>query len=70
MNLKEYRKYLNFSQSKMGEKLGVSNVTYGQWETGKRRMSATTILRFVETFDCIVTIKRGGEISFDLEKKL
>lgn len=67
-SLKEYRtEVLRLSQSEMGERLGVTGVTYGQWETGRRTPSATTLQKMAETFQVVITIKKDG-IYFTPEK--
>lgn len=60
-SLKEYRTdVLRLSQSEMGDRLGVTGVTYGQWETGKRVPSGSTLQKMAEEFEVIITIKADG----------
>lgn len=68
MKLIEYRKSLGLSQDEMGQRLGVTSVTYGQWETGKRTPSGTTLMKMTETFQVVVTI-RGGVVFFTPESE-
>lgn len=64
MTLQQYRNHVGLSQKEIGQRLGVTAVTYGQWETGKRTPSGTTLMRIAQAFGATVHILPGEGIFF------
>ena len=68
MKLKELRTAQNLNQKELAEKLGYSQNTISQWESGKRSMDADTLARIADFFgvttDAVlgrpITVKRSG----------
>lgn len=56
-SLKNYRTTLGLSQEEMGDRLEVTKQTYGQWETGKRIPSGSTLMKMTEEFKVVISIK-------------
>ena len=62
--IKQARKKKGLTQSELGELMGITAVTVGQWETGKRIPKEETIERISEALDIDLTyrVKRGSPI--------
>ncbi len=50
-NLKKLRKHLGFNQTKMADKLGISQTHWANIETGKRNLTSENILILKEVFN-------------------
>ncbi|MBL7190610.1 helix-turn-helix transcriptional regulator [bacterium] len=59
IKLKFWRKKLGFSQNKLASKSGVSPVTIGQIETGKRKARMSTQQKLVEGLDLTMSQFQG-----------
>lgn len=62
--IKQARKKKGLTQAELGELMGITAVTVGQWETGKRIPKDETIERISEALDIDLTyrVKRGSPI--------
>lgn len=50
--IKELRKQKKFTQSELGEKLGLHQMTISRYEKGEIQMPAESITKLCEIFDC------------------
>ena len=61
MRIKEIRKGLGISQTKLGEFCGVTKSTISQYENGKREPDIATLKRIAAAFGCSVDYLLGGD---------
>ena len=52
MRLRERRESLKISQIELAEKIGVTQNTISQWETGSRRPNIDMLVKLTEVFGC------------------
>lgn len=52
MRLRERRESLKISQIELAEKVGVTQNTISQWETGSRRPNIDMLVKLTEVFGC------------------
>ena len=52
MRLREHRESLKISQIELAEKVGVTQNTISQWETGTRRPNIEMLVKLTEVFGC------------------
>ena len=63
MKLKELRTAQNLNQKELAEKLGYSQNTISQWESGKRSMDADTLARIADYFGVTTDTVLGRPVS-------
>lgn len=63
MKLKELRTAQNLNQKELAEKLGYSQNTISQWESGKRSMDADTLARIADFFGVTTDAVLGRPIT-------
>lgn len=51
-NLKSYRARAGFTQEKMSEILGITRITYCDYETNPQKVKVETLQRIAEVLDC------------------
>ena len=54
LKLKEYRKYLNFKQKDVAEKMNVTVATYSRWESGKINPRTEKLKSLAKILNCSV----------------
>ena len=54
MNLKTKRKQMRMTQKEMGQLLGITQVSYGNYELGKRQPKPETLKKMARIFGCSV----------------
>lgn len=69
MKLKELRTAQNMSQKELAEKLGFSQNTISQWESGKRVMDTDTLNRVADLFNVSTDKLLGREILIENSSK-
>lgn len=63
--IKSYRIDNRLTQKKLGEKLGVTAVTIGQWETGKRKPKIETLNKIADALN--ISVRNLIGVTFDNE---
>ncbi|NVK18509.1 MAG: helix-turn-helix transcriptional regulator [Methylocystaceae bacterium] len=53
--LRQKRNYLNLSQTELGQKLGVSRIKIGQYESGARSIPASQLLKLTQILNVNIT---------------
>jgi len=54
LNLKTKRKQMRMTQKEMGSLLGITQVSYGNYELGKRQPKPETLKKMARIFGCTV----------------
>ena len=63
MNFRRLREKAKLSQTKMGEKLGVSQSTVAMWETGENMPRTSMLIKIAEVLNCTIDelLREEGE---------
>lgn len=60
-SMKEFRLKLNLSQKELGDKVGVSEASISNYETGKREPDLKTLCGLADLFDCSLDLLVRGK---------